>query len=271
MSATGVRDDLEPLSHGARRAAGDAWQAWLAGPYRYLLLLSHMRSYSSVLAHVLDASPEIHGSGETQLRYRRPWDVWRLRRELRAATGRPLDGPWLLDKVLHNPVRPLDRWVGADRVRALVFLRRPDQALASIVTLARAEARPGPLTDPQAACDYYVERLHRLRRDGERLGRRALYFDAETLVERPTELLAGIGGWLGLAAPLVPRYRAGRRTGQPGWGDWSPNIRAGAVLDASHSTVRGAALPEASALAEARAAYERTRTALMRHCATLPR
>src|SRR4051812_40983666 len=87
---------------------------------RYLLLLSHMRSYSSLLAHVLGSSPEVDGYGETLLRYQLPLDLWRLRRQVRRSTGQPLRGTWLLDKVLHNRIKPLDRWVEPERLRALI-------------------------------------------------------------------------------------------------------------------------------------------------------
>ena len=36
----------------------------------YLFLLSHMRSYSSLMSHLLGSSPQIDGYGEMHLRYR---------------------------------------------------------------------------------------------------------------------------------------------------------------------------------------------------------
>lgn len=240
------------------------------GPYRYLVLLSHMRSYSSVLAHVLGSSPEVEGSGETHVRYRNALDLWRLRRRIRETTGRPLQGRWLLDKVLHNEVRPIDRFVGRERLRVLVFLRRPESALASMMHLARQRGGGARFADPQACCDYYVSRLHRLRADGERYGRDALYFDAEAMVDQPHALLAEVADWVGLAAPLSTRYRLAASTGVEGYGDWLPNIRRGEVLGREASTVREPLPLDATVLAEARGAYERCRTALMRSCSVAP-
>ncbi|MDP1532854.1 MAG: hypothetical protein Q8L92_04665, partial [Rubrivivax sp.] len=141
---------------------------WLHVPVRHdhLLLLSHMRSYSSLLAQLLGGAPEVEGYGETQLRYRTPLDLWRLRHTIRRATGQPLRGRWLLDKVLHNRIHPIERWVKAERVRAIIFLRQPGETLRSLLTLADSHGGGEPLSDPQKCCDYYVSRLHRLRQDG---------------------------------------------------------------------------------------------------------
>lgn len=263
LSSTWRWSEGSPLDAVGRRAL----QAEARSGCRYVLLLSHMRSYSSLLAHLLGQSPHIEGYGETHVRYRNRLGPWLLERAVRRSVGRPLRGEWLLDKVLHNNVRPIERWVGEERVRALIFLRRPGPALRSALVQARRHPARDALRDADACCDYYVTRLHRLREDGERLRRRALYFDAETLVERPQALLDAIGEWLGLGARLATDYRPGSRTGEMRFGDLSPNIRAGRVLGTEHSTVHHAeAIPE-PLLAEAEAAYRRCRSSLLVHCA----
>lgn len=254
--------------------AGPGWADRLRsaanGRFRYLVLLSHMRSYSSVLAHMLGSAPEVEGCGETHVRYRNVFDLWRLRRRIRAGTGQPLRGHWLLDKVVHNETRPVDRFVGLERMRVLIFLRRPELAIASLMHLTRCQEPGSPFVQAQACADYYVTRLHRLRADGERYGRHAMYFDAETVVERPQELLAAIGDWIGLARPPATEYRLAPGTSAYGFGDPLPNLRSGRLLDAAHSTVAKPPPVDRLALAEAQAAYERCRTALMRSCRVVP-
>lgn len=243
------------------------------GPHDLLLLLSHMRSYSSVLSHLLGSHPQVAGSGEQLLRYRLPTDLLRLRQRVQrdAPTSQP--PRWLLDKLLHNGLRPPDRWLPPQRSRALVFVREPLATLHSTMALARQKgAQAGILAHPEAACDYYVARLHQLRQDGERLGRQALYFDAEWLHQQTPALLDGIGRWLGLEQPLLAHYQATARTGCEGYGDPGANIRSGCVLGPEHSTVRDVALLPplpAPVHAEAQAAYHRCRDALRRHCCTL--
>lgn len=251
-------------------ASQRALQAAAAQEHHYLILLSHMRSYSSLLAHLLGSSPEIDGYGEAHVRYRHPWDLWRLRRSIRRSTGRALQGRWLLDKILHNSIRPPDRLIASDHVRAVIFMRQPEQTLQSLLALARVTPDGVPMRDPQRCCDYYVSRLHRLREDGERLGNAALYFDAESLVDRPHALLPGLGDWLSLCQPLRSGYRVGARSGERGFGDPSENIRAGHILSAEASTVRGAELLDSMVLVEAEAAYRRCRDSLLRHCCSVP-
>jgi hypothetical protein len=239
------------------------------GGHHYLLLLSHMRSYSSLLAHLLGSSPEVDGYGETHVRYRSPFAPWQLRREIRKSTGRPLRGRWLLDKILHNHIRPIDRYVEPARVRALVFLRRPEQTLQSLLTLAGSKGDGGAFRDPQVCCDYYVSRLHRLRLDGERYGRQALYFDAEALLESAQAVLDGVAAWLGLRAALSTQYSVGRRSGEEGFGDWSANIRAGRVLGSEQTTVHRVVALDPAITAEAQAAYVRCRAGLLKTCSLL--
>lgn len=275
-SATGRATQPAAGSRPPRAVLADLADLAMGG-HDLLLLLSHMRSYSSLLAHLLGSSEQIAGSGEQHLRYRHAGDLWRLRRRVLAERSRGASAArprWLLDKQLHDASRPADRLLPAERSRALIFLRAPAPTLASILALAqRRQQRNGcadALADPQRACDYYVARLHHLRQDAERLGRRALGFDAELLPARPEALLQGIAGWLGLDRVPSTQYQATARTGQEGYGDWGDNIHAGVVLDASHGSGagRGGLLPPA-VLAEAEAAHRRCREALKRHCATL--
>ena len=72
-------------------------------PYRILFVLSHMRSGSSLLTHILNSNPEIIGYGETHLDYESEKDFkalmfrvyWRLR-------DLNMNHTYLLDKVLHD-------------------------------------------------------------------------------------------------------------------------------------------------------------------------
>lgn len=233
---------------------------------RYLFLLSHMRSYSSVLAHVLGSSPNIDGYGETHIKYRHRFDLWRLQRKIQRSTGTPPRSRFLLDKILHNHIRSPDRFLRPEQTRALIFVRPPESTLRSILTMSQSAAKNSMYCDPELACDYYVSRLHQLRVDGLRLGKRAFYFDADAVVHQPKELLASISRWLRLDVPLADHYQTGKCTGTAGFGDPMPNIHAGKILDASASTAREDLVLPAALLDEATAAYERCRAALMVCC-----
>jgi len=233
---------------------------------RYLFLLSHMRSYSSLLAHLLGSSPHIDGYGESHLRYRHRIDLIRLRMAIERSTEEQIRGEWLLDKVLHNYVRVPDRLLRHDQMRALIFLRSPAASLRSILSLGVRNGEVLTSRYIQSVCDYYVSRLHRLRLDGERLRHNAMYFDSEALMQRPKQVLSTIADWLQLPTPLHDRYSVMTRSGEVGFGDPSANIRSGRVLGTRASTIdRNLAIPEAI-LNEAQAAYMRCRESLLIAC-----
>src|SRR5262245_8745309 len=102
----------------------------MPNPHSPLFVLSHMRSYSSLLSHVLGSHPEIDGYCETHLRYRWGLDLWHLRRKVQRLTGEPLRGRYVLDKILHD--YPIARGILASQhTRAVFLLREPADVIQS--------------------------------------------------------------------------------------------------------------------------------------------
>jgi hypothetical protein len=235
-------------------------------PRRFLFLLSHMRSYSSLLSHVLGSSPEIDGYCETHIRYRHRTDYYRLRFAIRRHTGEPLRGHWLLDKILHNRIRSPYLRLRPEQYKVLMFVRAPADTLRSMLTMPR---QPGdaPVCE-QRACDYYVSRLQRLRIEGEQLGRQALYFDAEAITTATGTLLGALAGWLELPSAPGERYRLFPRSGKAPYGDPSAMILRGHVTRDRHEQRLVPAISPA-VLREADAAYQRCRESLQRLCLPL--
>jgi len=237
---------------------------------QYLFLLSHMRSYSSLLAHVLGSSPEIDGYGEHHVRYKNARSLASLRRRVTRSIGHKPAGRWLLDKLLHNGLNPPDLLLNRSQFRTVIFMRKPEATLRSMLTRAVNEDLGSKARDPQWACDYYVSRLHRLRQDGERLGKDALYFQSECFINSPQPFLSALSSWLNLETPLDTSYHVGRQSGQVGFGDPSPNIRQGRVLGPESSTIKTEISIPSIVMREAQAAYERCNEALQRRCEAMP-
>ena len=61
---------------------------------RYLFVLGHMRSYSSLLCHILGSHPQINGYCETHVKYRSRFDLLRLRSRVVKLTGEPLQSDY---------------------------------------------------------------------------------------------------------------------------------------------------------------------------------
>src|SRR5262249_37085395 len=138
-------------------------------PRSTLFILSHMRSYSSVLSHVLGSHPQIDGYCETHLRYRFSFDLLRLKWRLPRLTGQPLRGRYVLDKILHNyPVAAaiLDN----PHTRAIFLLRQPVDVVQSIVHMGRHLDLNEKNSNVAKTTQYYVERLSQLTRLARVLG-----------------------------------------------------------------------------------------------------
>jgi hypothetical protein len=234
----------------------------------YLFVLSHMRSFSSLLCHVLGSHPEISGYGETQQSYLGRRDLDRLVKAVRAQTGDPALGRYVLDKILHNRHEIAPAIVVRPDVRWMFMLRRPADTITSIVNMAHSLAYTGEFSDPARVADYYVGRVTWMAQFGAQHGQGALYVDAQRLVDDTDAVLAGLARWLALATPLSREYRTFPLTGAPGHGDPSPNIGTGRVVtDAAerHRDYVPVTIPP-DALARADAAYAASRAVLARVC-----
>lgn len=199
-------------------------------PDEYVFLLAHMRSYSSLLGHVLGESPEISGYAESQLKYRRRSDLLRLRLRVACSLGGWPRGRYLLDKQLHDHQQLPRRWQRLKAFRALVFVREPAATLASIRRLHGMVGQPAWYGDWDAVARYYCSRLATLASHGATLGARALVFRAEEIVARRRPLLERIAEHLELARAPCGVYMPRRWTGDGRHGDPSAAIRAGRIV-----------------------------------------
>jgi hypothetical protein len=197
-------------------------------PRSALFILSHMRSYSSVLSHVLGSHPQIDGYCETHLRYRFSFDLLRLKWRVRRLTGEPLRGRYVLDKILHNyPVA--SAILENPRTRAIILLRQPVDVVQSIVHMGRHLDLNEQNSNVANAAQYYVERLGQLTQLARAFGTRAAFVESETLMNRTEETLTFLQNFLALDSPLERRYRSFAKTGKPGYGDPSEMIHTGEI------------------------------------------
>lgn len=235
---------------------------------RYVFLLSHMRSYSSLLAHVLGSHPELCGYLESGLSYRRPSDLRLLGARLEEL-GTPLHGRYRVDKLLHDNYRLAPAALEGGQARLVFFVRRPVDTLASISHMARFE--PGSwYANPEAVTNYYCRRLQTLADLAHVARAPRFWFPAERLIDDPEPLLAALSAFLELRTPLSPNYQVQAKTGQLGFGDPSPRIREGRIL--REAGREAPALPpdfSTPQLARCDGAYSLALTSLRANCQTV--
>ena len=195
-------------------------------PTRPLFIVGHMRSGSTLLAHLLNSHEEIAGYGETHRSYKRRRDVWGLRAHVfvRQPTGR-VQSRYVSDKIV-NSLFPLDPGLLRDsEARAVVILREPNRTLASISTV---------LSDwtPRRVLGHYQERLAKLAAYAETVDspRRIFFLTYHQLLHHTDEVLEQLSLFLELSAPLTQQYTFSDTTGVWGWGDTTDQIWAGTVV-----------------------------------------
>jgi hypothetical protein len=236
-------------------------------PQEYAFILSHMRSGSSLLAHILASNPEILGYGESMTRYStaRDFDLLALKAAVMLRRF-PLKGSerYLLDKLLHNVLlspAAMGLLICHD-VRLVFLLRSPEESIASLV-------RSLDNTREQAV-QYYVDRLNVLHRYAEQVprGYPAVVFTYHQLVHETELIFRVLRSILELRVPLSERYKLLPTTGQPGIGDFSDNIRAGRILRAhAHSaSISFLNSEKIGDIEQARQAYDRCQQALESVC-----
>ena len=197
---------------------------------RYLFVVSHMRSFSSVLCHILGSHAEISGYAEAQLSYFGRLDLQRLARKVRETTGNPVLGRYVLDKILHNNREIAPTILDRPDIKVLFLLRNPADTLRSILNLGHTHGSRAKFSNPVRVLDYYIKRLQQLEAYCTRVGGNALFLESERLISDTERVLADLSRWLELGATLKADYRTFRHTGEVLYGDPSPTILAGTVV-----------------------------------------
>jgi hypothetical protein len=234
---------------------------------RHLFLLGHMRSYSSVLSHILGSHPQIDGYCETHTKYRTRLDLLRLHHRVRKLTGEPLDGDYVLDKVLHD--YPLARSIlDSSRTRGILLVRRPRETLRSIIEMGLHYSPIAWHRDFGRVARYYETRLAGLLRLTEALRGRVVFLQAETLLSSTPEVLDQLGTFLELQSPLQPEYRRFAHTGENGFGDPSEAISAGRITTTQRERQTTVSLPR-PLVTRLQNAYDFWCAAIRRSCPTI--
>jgi hypothetical protein len=268
-----LTSSLHLIANCARRQRLAAWYTLPAAilvPKHYVLVLSHMRAYTSLLCHILASHPQISGYAESMVDYARPFALTRLRYQVWVSHQYQLKGTWVLDKSLHNKFLPTATVLNRARVTPLFLLRPPEPTLNSIVKMLRWQ-QPDPSAVPHQvmfALTYYGQRLQKLSEYASQLERPGLYLDADAVIEEAPRTFAFLQHHLGLRQALQEQYHVFSLTGQPHYGDMSPYIRLGYMVrdkppDAAVVPLSG------DLLAAAHDAYRQCRTTLRQHCHTL--
>jgi hypothetical protein len=192
--------------------------------YKYVFILSHMRSGSTLLSHLFASHPDFSAAGETHVTYRSATDLpelllvtcqWLHKLQLRA--------PYVVDQINHNRLVATEMLSSPLIDKCVILTRSPEGTVPSLLKLYDWQE--------VQAVDYYVDRLAALAAYGRILGQRAILVDYDDLVDRTEDSLAALTEFFGASVPFAPTYVERRSTGRSG--DPSSNIHAGRIIRTS--------------------------------------
>lgn len=199
--------------------------------YKYIFLLSHMRSYSTLLAHIIGSSEEVCGYVENHQSYIRDFHLAKLRYKLHLLHGSSSLPPFLLDKILHNDYHINADFLQHPNVFSIILIREPLQTVKSIMHLGTEKTTsPSWYKNPQAVSKYYIKRLKRLEKYSRMAGRKSLFVQSEDLKLHSQNILQQLTQYIQLSSPLQNEYDTFNFTGTNVLGDPGSKIKSGKII-----------------------------------------
>lgn len=217
-----------------RRAELFVWKARrgleILRPKRYILVLGHMRSYSSLLCHILNSNPEVAGYVETHCVYAGWPDLWRLKLKVFGRRDAEMGGRYVLDKILHNRSKVNPVLLRRDDVFVIFGLREPRRTIQSTVAMARSRNPNDWKADSKTVTQKYIVRMKQLRLLAYQEMRHATFIDTQRLIDDSPSVLGELTTFLSLKEPLSEEYQTKNLTGAPLFGDPGKHINAGRIV-----------------------------------------
>ncbi|MEQ9551075.1 MAG: sulfotransferase family protein [Coleofasciculus sp. G3-WIS-01] len=242
-----------------------------AQPYKILFILSHMRSGSSLLTHLLNSNSEIIGYGETHIQYDSEQDfknlflkVYLHSREftkLEDLNKLQMNHKYVLDKVLHDNKFLTEDFLRSQQIYALFLLREPQRSLASIMDLK-------PHWNEETACHYYINRLSSLVSYAQLINskKRSMFLTYEQLLNHTDSVFMALKQVLETRENFSEQYEVLRTTGMPNVGDHKGNIKAGRIIRNQRKLEN---IISAELIDKARLHFDKCSETLSEYCSTI--
>lgn len=230
---------------------------------KYLFVISHMRSRSTLLSHILGSNPEVIGYTELHRPYRTGMDLFKFRARIFIENKEHIDQKFILDKVLHNSYEFSESVLNLDNAKFLFMIREPKGTIKSLLKISKADDMEY-YRDPKNNLTYYQDRLNAVGELAEKNSELDSFFlESEDIVNQPKEVLKKLSDWLGLSEPLSTNYSVMDKTGQAGYGDISGNIQSGEIVKTK--TNHDIIIPD-DVLEKALQTYEDCKGKLIKNC-----
>ncbi len=196
---------------------------------KHIFLISHMRSRSSLLSHIIGSHNQIMGHSELHLSYTTNIDFLKCKTIILANQNQAYHNEQIyFDKILHNHLKLSLEQFNKRQCKLIFMVREP---ISSVKSIAMMLSKNPSLGQIEKSANYYVNRLKKIQKIYAEFPKESCYYlSSENLVNNPEEELSNLSDWLELSTYLSNEYTIFDNTGNRRSGDFSDNIKQGKVL-----------------------------------------
>jgi len=202
---------------------------------KYVFIMGHMRSGSSLLSHLIMNSSECSGIGESNMTYLDKRDFTKLAIKCRLSSKRYFKKiRYFVDQINHNQKLDFSSF-SSNAFIPIIIYRKPLATISSIVRLSNEYY--GGNFSPKRATEYYINRLNYL---GEYIKHHGVpnicIIEYEDLINNSIVTLSKLSLHLSLQSPLTSKYRTYTHSGTKG--DPSANIQKGKIIKTKENLLK---------------------------------
>ncbi len=196
-------------------------------PKNNLFILSHMRSTSSLLSHILSDNDQICGHVELHSPYTKYVHQIKTRSALYMEKDSFKNSTYLLDKILHNRL-VIDERTFKITPKYIFLLREPERTMISMISMHIRHNNP--VENIKVLEEYYINRVNTLIENWKSYNGDKIFIQSESLKNDTNNTLSNLSEFLELKSCLKDSYKIYNETGKAGYGDPSSNIKQGKIL-----------------------------------------
>ncbi len=204
-------------------------------PKKHILLLSHMRSNSSLIGHLLGNHDSVNGYYEMHMGYFSWKSLIKQKIDFHRSHKGQKPSKYYFDKILHNEHYVSPSILSKYNVIPILSLRNPLDTIPSIIKLYSSVDKNHPFFTEHGAINYYDDRLNTLLAIADMIKGKFYYIDSDAIKIKTELTLNYITDILHLPTPLQPTYQTNINTGKNSLGDNSDNIKKGEIVVSSNN------------------------------------
>lgn len=192
-----------------------------------------MRSYSTLLSHVLGSHKNIDGYSELHYSYVNQLDGLKAKIQIMYTLGSGLSGNYILDKLLHNENKISESFLQENTVKLIFLLRNPHDTYKSRINMQLRHTKQNK--DPLIIHKYYVDRIKMLAHQAKSLNTDKIFIESEQIKTNTDVTLEKLHDFLELDDVLTSNYQLFKYSGHGNYGDSTDNIKKGVISKNSNN------------------------------------